>query len=457
MSDRQHSSRSRRRFITKLATGLVGGALAPQLGRAAIIGADEQPMLRDYYSPNDNIQIALIGAGGMGTADANTAITVPGVKLVAACDLYDGRLEAAKKNYGKDIFTTRNFEEILDRKDIDAVIVGTPDHWHKDISVAAMNKGKSVYCEKPMVHDVTEGPAMIEAQKRNKVVMQVGSQGMSSLGNEKAKELLAAGAIGKLNYAEGFWARNSPWGAWQYDIPADASLDTVGWKRFLNQYPDRPFDAKRFFRWRCYKDYGTGVSGDLFVHLFSSLHYITNSKGPQKIMAMGGLRYWKDGREVPDVLMGMFDYAETPEHPAFNLSLRVNFVDGTADSTYLRLVGNEGSMNVEWDKVTLTKNKSYAAVDDPLLSTKLNKDNPNAYERKKMLPPDTTVFKAEEGYKGAHFDHWYNFFNCMRNGNAVSREDAVFGYRAAAPALLCNDSYFQDKAIKWDPVNMKLG
>jgi len=228
MSDRQQSSRSRRRFITKLATGLVGGAIAPQLSRAAIIGADEQPMLRDYYSPNDNIQIALIGAGGMGTADANTAITVPGVKLVAACDLYDGRLEAAKKTYGKDIFTTRNFEEILDRKDIDAVIVGTPDHWHKDISVAAMNKGKSVYCEKPMVHDVTEGPAMIEAQKKNKVVMQVGSQGMSSLGNEKAKELLAAGAIGKLNYAEGFWARNSPWGAWQYDIPADASLDTVG-------------------------------------------------------------------------------------------------------------------------------------------------------------------------------------------------------------------------------------
>ena len=456
MSDQQNSSRSRRRFITKLATGLVGGALAPQLSRAAIIGANEQPMLRDYYSPNDNIQIALIGAGGMGTADANTAITVPGVKLVAACDLYDGRLEAAKKTYGKDIFTTRDFNEILDRKDIDAVIVGTPDHWHKDISVAAMNKGKSVYCEKPMVHDVTEGPAMIEAQKKNKVVMQVGSQGMSSLGNEKAKELLAAGAIGKLNYAEGFWARNSPWGAWQYDIPADASLQTVDWKRFLNQYPDRPFDTKRFFRWRCYKDYGTGVSGDLFVHLFSSLHFITNSKGPQKIMAMGGLRYWKDGREVPDVLMGMFDYADTPEHPAFNLSLRVNFIDGTADSTYLRLVGNEGSMNVEWDKVTLTKNKSYAAVDDPLLSTKLNKDNPNAYERKKMLPPDTTVFKAEEGYKGAHFDHWYNFFNCMRNGNAVSREDAVFGYRAAAPALLCNGSYFQDKAIKWDPINMKL-
>ena len=312
---------------------------------------------RESYGANDQIQIALIGAGGMGNADLSTALTVPGVKLVAACDLYDGRLAAINSKYGKDIFVTRDYKEVLSRKDIDAVIVATPDHWHKDISIAALNSGKSVYCEKPMVHDITEGPAVIDAQSKSKAVMQVGSQGMSSLGNEKAKALYEAGAIGQLNYAEGFWARNSPGGAWQYDIPDDASEKTVDWKRFLKNYPDRPYDSKRFFRWRCYKDYGTGVSGDLFVHLFSSLHFIVSSMGPQKIMATGGLRYWKDGREVPDILLGMFDYPQTEKHPAFNLSLRVNFVDGTGDNTYLRLVGNEGSMIVEWDKVTLTKNK----------------------------------------------------------------------------------------------------
>jgi predicted dehydrogenase len=220
-----------------------------------------------------------------------------------------------------------------------------------------MNAGKHVYCEKPMVHDISEGSAVVEAQKRNKLVYQVGSQGLSSLGNEKAKELLKDGAIGKLNYAEGFWARMSPTGAWQYPIPSDASPKTVGWDAFVANTNKRPFDATRFFRWRNYRDYGTGVSGDLFVHLFSSLHFVTGSLGPNKVLSTGGLRFWKDGREVPDVMLGMFDYPETPEHPAFNLSLRVNFVDGTGGTNYLRMVGSEGSMTVEWDKVTLYKNK----------------------------------------------------------------------------------------------------
>jgi predicted dehydrogenase len=447
---------SRRSFLQKMATGVVGASLAPVISNATGDNQRKVSLSRQAKAgAADTIRLGLIGAGGMGLADANTAITVPGVKLVAACDLYDGRLADAKRIYGNDIFTTRDYRELIARKDIDAVIVATPDHWHKDISVDAMNQGKAVYCEKPMVHDVSEGAAVVEAQNRNKVVFQVGSQGLSSLGNEKAKELLTQGAIGQLNYAEGFWARNSPEGAWQYKIPADASEKTVDWKRFLHDNPTIPFDAKRFFRWRCYKDYGTGVSGDLFVHLFSSLHFITNSMGPQKIMAMGGLRYWKDGREVPDILMGMFDYAQTKEHPAFNLSLRVNFVDGTADSTYLRLVGSEGSMNVEWDRVTLFRNKAYAPTDDPLLATKLGKDNPSGYVRKQILPPDSTVYNAEKGYKGAHFDHFFNFFNAIREKKTVM-EDALFGYRAAAPALLCNDSYFTNKAVVWDPEKLKV-
>ncbi|MFI5156310.1 MAG: Gfo/Idh/MocA family protein [Chitinophagales bacterium] len=457
MNPSRSSGHSRRKFINKAARSLVAASILPNLIKAA--GESEPIRINrlsrpEQYSPNDLVQVALIGAGGMGNADADTCITVPGVKLVAACDLYDGRLEAAKQKYGHDIFVTRDYKEILSRKDIDAVIIATPDHWHQDISVDAMSSGKGVYCEKPMVHNITEGAAVMDAQNKFKSVFQVGSQGMSSLGNEKAKQLFESGAIGKLNYAEGFWARNSPGGAWEYDIPADASEKTVDWKKFLHHYPDRGFDPRRFFRWRCYRDYGTGVSGDLFVHLFSSLHFIVSSIGPNKVMATGGLRYWKDGREVPDILLGMFDYPETEKHPAFNLSLRVNFVDGTADNTYLRLVGNEGSMIVEWDKVTLTKNKSYPPDTEGPSSMK-DKPDPFAYDRKTMIAPESQVYKAEQGYKGAHFDHHYHWIHGIRTGKPFL-EDALFGYRAAAPALLCNDSYFQEKAIKWDPVHLKL-
>jgi hypothetical protein len=191
----------------------------------------------------------------------------------------------------------------------------------------------------------------------------------------------------------------------------------------------------------------------LFVHLFSSLHYITSSMGPNKIMATGGLRYWKDGREAPDILLGMFDYPQSAKHPAFNLSLRVNFVDGTSDTTALRLVGNEGSLTVEWDKVTLTQNFSYPPENYAQILK--GKQYAPDYDRKQMKSPAVTVFKAEDGYKGAHFDHFYHWTEGIRNGKPII-EDALFGYRAAAPALLCNDSYYQDKAIKWDPEKLKL-
>ncbi|SFF86102.1 Tat (twin-arginine translocation) pathway signal sequence [Salegentibacter agarivorans] len=398
--------------------------------------------------------LALIGAGGMGVADAKTALKHDNIKMLAVCDLYDGRLEESKTRWGEDIFLTKDYEDILKEEDIDAVIIATPDHWHEQISIDALKAGKHVYCEKPMVHSVAEGQELINAWKKSGKVFMVGSQGLSSLGNEKAKELLAQGAIGDINYAEGFWARNSPFGAWQYPIPPDASPETVDWQKFIANTEKRPFDPKRFFRWRNYLDYGTGMAGDLFVHLFSSLHFITNSVGPNKVAATGGLRYWNDGREVPDVLLGMFDYPDSAQHPAFNLSLRCNFVDGTSGSTYLKIVGSKGSMDVTWDDVMLKQN-DVAASDDPFMEEKGKEQSPKRSDRKKILPPSETFYQVEKGYKGAHYDHFANFFHAIRTNGPVV-EDPVFGFRAAAPALLCNESYRQNKFMGWDPVEMKV-
>jgi len=445
---------SRRKFLGTLAgAALASGATPHFLSGSQRSSAIPLPS-RSYQSANDQVQLAVIGAGGMGMADVDTALQVPGVKLVAACDCYTGRLEAAKKKHGSDIFVTQDYREILARDDVDAVIVGTPDHWHAKISADALRAGKAVYCEKPMVHTIDQGYDLIRAQEESGKTFQVGSQGMSSLGNEKAKELLEEGAIGELNYAEGFWARNDPIGAWQYAIPEDASEETVDWEQFLGHAPPRPFDPLRIFRWRNYRDYGTGVSGDLFVHLFSSLHFVTSSLGPTTIMAQGGLRYWKDGREVPDILLGMFDYPQAPAHAPFNLSLRVNFVDGTSGSTYLRLVGSEGAMDVTWTEVILRRNKVSGPTD---VFTQMKGDEMEglAAQRKEMLPPAESVWMAEQGYRGAHFDHFMHFFEGVRNGTPV-KEDAVFGLRAAAPALACNNSYFDERIMRWDPEEMKI-
>ena len=453
MTDPRHPT-SRRTFLGRLGAAALAAGATPHVLAAHDRRGVAERMARQYRSANDQINLAVIGAGGMGMADVATAVSVPGVKLVAAADVYGGRLDSAREAYGSDLFTTRDYREILARDDIDAVICGTPDHWHQQISVDALEAGKSVYCEKPMVHRIAQGADVIRAERESGRTFQVGSQGMSSLGNEKAKQLLEEGAIGELNYAEGFWARNDPIGAWQYAIPEDGSEETVDWDMFLGDAPRRPFDPLRIFRWRNYRDYGTGVSGDLFVHLFSSLHFVTSSTGPRKIMAQGGLRYWKDGREVPDVLLGMFDYPETEAHPAFNLSLRVNFVDGTSGSTFLRLVGNEGAMDVTWTDVVLRRNKSVGAT-DVFNQMKADEAGQGPGARSDMLPPAESVYTAEDGYWGAHFDHFMNFFNGVREGAPVA-EDATFGLRAAAPALACNDSYFDEKVVAWDPDAMEV-
>src|SRR6266852_491885 len=274
-------------------------------------------------SANDRLQIALIGAGGMGSGDTRYQLGFPGVALVAVCDIYDGRLTRAKELWGNHLFTSRDYREILARSDVDAVIVGTPDHWHSRITIDALNAGKDVYCEKPMVHYVEEGKDVIAAQQRGGRILQVGSQYVSSLVYQKARELLQSGAIGQLNMVEAWLDRNTAIGAWEYSIPPDASPANIDWDRFLGNAPKVPFEPVRLFRWRNYRDYGTGVAGDLFVHLLTGLHFATGSKGPNRVYATGGLRFWKDGRDVPDVMLALLDY------PGFTVQLKVNFESGS--------------------------------------------------------------------------------------------------------------------------------
>ena len=432
------------------------GALAAAGAKLHVLGTT--PLIAQQRSPNDLVQFALIGAGIQGQGDTTTALRVPGVKLLAVADCYDGRLAHAKELWGSDVATTRDYREILARKDIDAVIIATPDHWHKQAAVDAMRAGKDVYLEKPMIHLYADGPEMIEASRATNRILQVGSQRVSSIIYAKAKELLASGAIGQLNMVTARWDRNSSMGAWNYTIPLDASTETCDWPRFLGTAPKIPWNAERFFQWRKWHDYGSGVAGDLFVHLFSGTHFITGSHGPTRAMATGGLRFWKDGRDAPDVLLALFDYPE-----GFNLSLRVNFVDGGEESEGFLFTGSEGLMEIAGNTVTVSRTplEKEPGYTISTFTTDMQKNLLDQYHQKYPITAPTGApyaavekFSAPHGYSDS-YDHFHNFFNSVRTRQQPV-EDATFGFRAAGAALLSNLSLEKSSVIKWDPNAMKL-
>lgn len=444
---------NRRRFLGAAAAASATTVLGTKLHALAAIQSEPTKPI----SANDHIQIALIGAGWRGQEDTRAAVQVPGVRLVAVADCYNGRLARCKEIWGSDIFATRDYNEILARKDIDAVIIGTPDHWHMRASCDAMKAGKDVYCEKPMIHLYSDGPEMIETARATKRILQVGSQRVSSLLYIKAKELLESGAIGKLNMVTARWDRNSSIGAWNYTVPPDASPETCDWPRFLGTAPKIPFNAEHFFQWRKWKAYGSGVAGDLFVHLFSGTHFITGSNGPTRGMATGGIRFWNDGRDVPDVMFGLFDYRE-----GFNLSLRVNFVDGGEESEGLIFTGSEGTMEIGGGAVTVNRvpREQAPGVMIGSFPEAMQKQIMAAHNEK--YPPHSgkeslggaEKFVEPQGYSD-NYDHFKNFFDAVRTRKPVV-EDAVFGFRAAGAALLSNLSIERGEIIRWDPDAMKL-
>jgi predicted dehydrogenase len=460
------SQTSRRKFIKNL-----GGTAV--LLSAAPLSALSRDILEEHilaydrkFSANDKIRIAGIGMGIMGNQDIDTALKIPGVELVAASDLYSGRLDRVKEKYGKDVFTTKDYREILNRNDIDAVVIATSDNWHSRISIDAMNAGKAVYCEKPMVHKLSEGPGVIKTQNKTKKTMQVGSQRVSSIVYRKAKELYKAGSIGQLNCIEASFDRQDALGAWEYTMPTDESPQTVDWNRYIAGTPSIPYDAKKFFWWRNYRDFGTGVAGDLFVHLLSGIHVVTDSKGPDTIYASGQLAYWKDGRDVPDIMVAILNYPETKEHPCFQVTLRVNFVSGNGEKSMTRFIGSEGVMEMGGNGLVISNSlmakapgiggwdalNTYPEAMQKELLKRYNEKYSKEDQKRPVKPG--TKYTAPQGYD-EHVEHFANFFEGVRSGKPVV-EDPVFGYRACAPCLACNESYFQEKIIKWDPINMIL-
>ena len=434
----------RRKFIKKMVAGGIAASTLPHL----ILGKETTTVYHKLHIPQQDaaqVRLALIGSGGQGTSDTNAALQVPGVKLVAVCDLYDVRLQSAKAQWGDNLILTRDYKEILSRNDVDAVIVATSDHWHKQICIDAMKAGKHVYCEKPVIHKISEAQDLVNAQKTSGCVFQSGSQGMASIGNRKAKQLVQSGAIGTVNLAEAAFTSRPRTGCGR--IPEGIGPEDIWGDRYIQNATNVPFDPSRFFCWGLWKDYGTGIAGDLFVHVLSSLQYIMNADGPEKVYTTGN----PDGvGDTPYIMLGYFDYAAKNGMQPFKAALTANYgdaVSGKWGSMDFNIIGSEGTLRVQWDKVTLRKPSAVSASAfsglDPLGS---------AIDRPEQVS-DTELLFVEKGYNRCHVDHFTNFFDGIRKKTKVDA-DVMFAVQTAVPAVMCFESYLSGKPIYWDAVKL---
>ncbi len=408
-------------------------------------------------APGDTVRFGMIGIGMEGSGVLGTSVRLPGAECVAACDLYDGRHTLANEIIGgatgKTVPTTRRYQDLLERKDIDCVVVAVPDHWHKQIIVDACDAGKDVYCEKPMTHKVEEGFEIIRAAENNHRIVQIGSQRRSSINFARAKELIAQGAIGDVHYVEVVLGRNSPCGAWVYPPPPDLSPQNLDWDTWLGDAPKRPFDPIRFARWRAFKDYGEGLPGDLFVHSLTGIHYVLGFDAPpQRAQTYGGLFHWKDGRDYPDLMATLYEY------PHVRAAVLMTLM--THDDEVTRFLGTRGIIAVygDGDHMSITPQDGQDHGPCYYISSYPGKMRA-AYEKAwhEQHDPKPNAARPVEGQQTFYYppnysefeEHLWNFFESVRT-RRPSVEDAVFGNGTAIGCHMANYSYFQQTAAVWN-------
>jgi predicted dehydrogenase len=437
---------SRRSFLQSSAVA-ASGLLATKtvLLEPQVLSAESSQV-----AASDRVRFGMIGVGMQGAPLLSSALSLPYTECVGAADLYDGRHTLARELTGNaNLPVTRHYQELLDRKDIDCIIAAVPDHWHKRVVVDCCNAGKDVYCEKPMSHTVADGFAMVDAAKKNNRIVQIGSQRVSSALAAKARELYQGGAIGEVSMIELTLGRNDPTGAWEYPPPTDLSSSTLDWDTWLNDAPKIPFNANHFARWRCWRAYGTGVAGDLMVHLLSGMMFTLGwNEVPRSASSLGGIVRWNDGRDMPDLHTVLFDYHGIPVYVRLGL--------GTETPELARFMGPKGILDTaEFDmryspQRGIDTAPSYYSFGFP---AKMRE----AYVKQWHAENDPKVgheyISEETVYKGHDWDdmtpHLNVFFQAVKSRQPVV-EDAVFGNHTAIACHMANESYFRKKPVFWD-------
>ncbi len=440
--------------------GIIGfGIRGPQIAKAAgFLHPDDVDALREASVSNgkdtryaefmeqDNLNVEIRGVCDIFSVYADRA-------RAAGANIY--RSGNGEKT-GDMPVVYRNYKELIAAPDIDAVIISTPDHWHAPMAIEAARAGKHVYCEKPLSWSVEETYEVRKVIRETGVVFQLGHQGRQTEAYMKAKEAIDKGVIGKVNLIEVTTNRNDPNGAWVYPIHEKASPETIDWEQFIGQAPWHDFSLERFFRWRCWWDYSTGLSGDLLTHEFDAMNQIFGFGIPDSAVSSGGIYFFRDGRTVPDVLQTVFEFENEKLTMLYSATLASNRSRGKV------IMGHDGSMEVSNSLIIYadrasTKYKkeiSEGIIDTelPILTFTPGRKNVDA------VTSATEQYFAGRGllytYRGGrridtthlHLREW---LSCIRNGGTPSCNiDQAF--EEAITAHMGTIAYHEGRKVRWD-------
>ena len=401
---------------------------------------------------NDKIQVGCIGTGARGQELMQALQANKGLEIVGVVDAYQGRIERAVQRTGGRAKVYSDYQQLLADPAIDAVTVATPDHWHRTMILEAFKAGKDVYSEKPLTYKSKEGLDIIKAAESSGRVLQVGSQGMSSSIQKKARELIQSGKLGQVTMIRAAYNRNTASGAWIYPIPPDASAKTVNWDMFLGPAPKQPFSLERFFRWRCYQDYSGGIATDLFVHLCTTIHYLMDAKVPARAIALGELYRWKESREVPDTINAVLEYNE-----GFTVNLSSTFNNENTGEGSFQFLGTKGTLTVGstltftpenvwenngWVVDSWAESAQKAYYSDPkIIASEMPRRHPE-----RLI--EGAITYQQEGLESTVV-HMGHFLDSVRTRKPYW-ENARAGHHAAACAHMVNLAAREKRLVEWD-------
>lgn len=413
------------------------------------------PSVLAQRNPNDRIGVAMIGVGTRGIYLLERMQECPNTEIRLICDLYDSNIARAQKmSFNKQAVITKEWEKAIASKDIDAVVIATPDFWHAPMAVRAAQMKKHIYVEKGLCRTLQEAKDIRKAVRENKVTLQLGHHQNSDPTYIKAREIFQTGRLGKTVLARTYIDRTNPWPEWQfytrYDnqvVPADATAATVDWERFQDSAAIKTkFDPERFFRWRCWWEYGTGIAGDLMSHQWDGINTVVGMGIPEAVQTQGSLYYWKQDREVPDQWHVMFEYPRKELTCTFACTFH-NRHHGT--NTYI--FGRDATIEVSSEHCRL-----YDAEWKPGYEKRL------AEARKKYeaagIDPRLALPEAEYNFKRGDLQvtsHQRDWIDSIRSGQ-VPRCGMDRAFEEGVTIVMSVESYFKERKVKWDPVNESI-